>query len=59
MKCPFRGHLETQVMETRVTDEADFIRRRQCGTCEKRFASVYHSFEDIDEFKVLVDEVRR
>ena len=24
-----------------------------------RFASVYRSFEDIDEFKSLVDEVRR
>ena len=24
-----------------------------------RFASVYRSFEDIDEFKALVDEVQR
>jgi transcriptional regulator NrdR family protein len=24
-----------------------------------RFASVYRSFEDIDEFKMLVDEVRK
>jgi transcriptional repressor NrdR len=24
-----------------------------------RFASVYRSFEDIDEFKLLVDEVRK
>ena len=24
-----------------------------------RFASVYRSFEDVDEFKTLVDEVRR
>ena len=24
-----------------------------------RFASVYRSFEDIDEFSALVDEVRR
>ena len=24
-----------------------------------RFASVYRSFEDIDEFKTLVDQVRR
>ena len=24
-----------------------------------RFASVYRSFEDIDEFKSLVDEVRK
>ena len=24
-----------------------------------RFASVYRSFEDIDEFKTVVDEIRR
>ena len=149
MKCPFCGNLETQVVETRISEEADFIRRRrQCGACEKRittyerpdvtfpaivkkdgrrieykrskilgsmnlalrkrpvsteqidsaierieekllslglkevpstrlgelvmrelkkldkvayvrFASVYRSFEDIDEFRALVDEVRR
>lgn len=40
MKCPFCGHLETQVVETRVSEEADFIRRRrQCGACEKRFTT--------------------
>jgi transcriptional repressor NrdR len=147
VKCPFCGNLETQVMETRLAEEGDIIRRRrQCVACEKRFttyekpevnfpaivkkdgrrieyeraklrasmnlalrkrpvsteqvdsaierieekllsqaqreiastrigvmrelrkldkvayvrfASVYRSFEDIDEFKTLVDEVRR
>ena len=40
MKCPFCGHLETQVVETRVSEDADFIRRRrQCGACEKRFTT--------------------
>ncbi|KAF1046944.1 transcriptional regulator NrdR [Xylophilus sp.] len=40
MKCPFCGHLETQVVETRVSEEADFIRRRrQCGACDKRFTT--------------------
>ena len=40
MKCPFCGNLETQVVETRVSEDADFIRRRrQCGTCEKRFTT--------------------
>ena len=38
MKCPFCGNLETQVVETRISEDADFIRRRrQCGACEKRF----------------------
>ncbi|MES2412335.1 MAG: transcriptional regulator NrdR [Pseudomonadota bacterium] len=40
MKCPFCGNLETQVVETRVSEDADFIRRRrQCGACEKRFTT--------------------
>ena len=149
MRCPFCAHLDTQVLETRVAEEGEFIRRRRlCGSCEKRlttyerpdvsfpwivtkdgrrieyareklngslhialrkrpvsteqidsaieriedklmnsglrevasgrigelvmrelkkldkvayvrFASVYRSFEDIDEFKTLVDEVRK
>ena len=40
MKCPFCAHLETQVVETRVSEEGDFIRRRrQCGACDKRFTT--------------------
>ncbi|WP_213954107.1 MULTISPECIES: transcriptional regulator NrdR [unclassified Variovorax] len=40
MKCPFCGHLETQVVETRVSEDGDFVRRRrQCGSCEKRFTT--------------------
>ena len=40
MKCPFCGNLETQVVETRISEDADFIRRRrQCAACEKRFTT--------------------
>jgi transcriptional repressor NrdR len=40
MKCPFCGHLETQVVETRLAEDGGFIRRRrQCGACEKRFTT--------------------
>ena len=40
MKCPFCSHSETQVVETRISEEGDFIRRRrQCGACEKRFTT--------------------
>ena len=40
MKCPFCGHLETQVVETRVSEDADFVRmRRQCADCDKRFTT--------------------
>ena len=40
MKCPFCGNADTQVVETRVSEEGDFIRRRrQCADCEKRFTT--------------------
>lgn len=40
MKCPFCGHSETQVVETRISEEGDFIRRRrQCGACDRRFTT--------------------
>ena len=40
MKCPFCGHLETQVVETRVSEDADFVRRRRlCSACVKRFTT--------------------
>ena len=40
MKCPFCGNSETQVVETRISEDGDFIRRRrQCGACEKRFTT--------------------
>ncbi len=40
MKCPFCANSETQVVETRISEEGDFIRRRrQCGACEKRFTT--------------------
>ncbi len=40
MKCPFCGNSETQVVETRISEDGDCIRRRrQCGACEKRFTT--------------------
>jgi transcriptional repressor NrdR len=40
MRCPFCGHLETQVVETRDSDEGDSIRRRRkCSGCDKRFTT--------------------
>ncbi|GAA4026065.1 transcriptional regulator NrdR [Actimicrobium antarcticum] len=38
MKCPFCQHGDTQVLDTRVLEEGDAIRRRRrCANCEKRF----------------------
>jgi len=40
MKCPFCGSLDTQVVDSRVSDEGDVIRRRRrCTACEKRFTT--------------------
>lgn len=40
MRCPFCSHPDTQVVETRVSEDGDFIRRRrQCGACGKRFTT--------------------
>jgi transcriptional repressor NrdR len=40
MKCPFCQHEETQVLDTRVSEEGDSIRRRRrCNSCEKRFTT--------------------
>lgn len=40
MRCPFCSHSETQVSETRESDEGDVIRRRRrCLSCDKRFTT--------------------
>ncbi|HWJ94518.1 MAG TPA: transcriptional regulator NrdR [Telluria sp.] len=40
MKCPFCQHADTQVLETRVSEEGDSIRRRRrCASCDKRFTT--------------------
>ncbi len=40
MKCPFCGDADTQVIDSRVNDEGDSIRRRRkCVACDKRFTT--------------------
>ena len=40
MRCPFCSHEETQVVETRDSDEGDVVRRRRrCHSCDKRFTT--------------------
>ena len=44
MRCPFCSHEETQVVETRDSDEGDVIRRRRrCLKCDKRFTTYERS----------------
>jgi transcriptional repressor NrdR len=40
MKCPFCGADDTQVVDSRVSEEGDSIRRRRrCAACDKRFTT--------------------
>ena len=40
MRCPFCSHEDTQVVETRESDEGDVVRRRRrCLHCDKRFTT--------------------
>ncbi len=40
MKCPFCQHVDTQVLDTRISEEGDAIRRRRrCASCDKRFTT--------------------
>jgi transcriptional repressor NrdR len=40
MKCPFCGTLDSQVIDSRLNDEGDSIRRRRkCAACNKRFTT--------------------
>ena len=44
MRCPFCSHEETQVVETRESDEGDVVRRRRrCQSCDKRFTTYERS----------------
>jgi transcriptional repressor NrdR len=51
MKCPFCGHLQDKVVDSRESKEGDAIRRRrQCLECNRRFTS----YERIDEIPYMV-----
>jgi transcriptional repressor NrdR len=40
MKCPFCGHIESKVLDSRMSKEMDTIRRRrECLKCAKRFTT--------------------
>jgi transcriptional repressor NrdR len=51
MTCPFCGHIQDRVIDSRESKEGDSIRRRrQCLRCEKRFTT----YERIDEVPYMV-----
>ena len=47
MKCPFCGHTEDRVVDSRVGRDGEFIRRRrECLTCHRRYTT-YEYIEDV------------
>ncbi len=51
MRCPFCGHLEDKVVDSREAKDGDSIRRRrECIECGRRFTS----YERIDEIPYMV-----
>lgn len=51
MTCPFCGHKEDRVIDSRESKEGDSIRRRrQCLACERRFTT----YERTDEIPYMV-----
>jgi transcriptional repressor NrdR len=51
MMCPFCGHREDRVIDSRESKEAEVVRRRrQCLKCERRFTT----YERIDEIPYMV-----
>jgi transcriptional repressor NrdR len=51
MRCPFCGHAETKVVDSRVSESGDAIRRRrECLACEKRFTT----YERREEMPLMV-----
>ena len=51
MKCPYCGHTQDKVIDSRESKEADSIRRRrECERCMKRFTT----YERLDEIPYMV-----
>ncbi|MBP8613857.1 MAG: transcriptional repressor NrdR [Firmicutes bacterium] len=51
MKCPYCGHLDSRVIESRCTEEMTAVRRRrECPLCGQRFTT----YERIEEQPILV-----
>ena len=48
MKCPYCGSTESEVVETRASEDVDTIRRRrECLQCKKRFTT-YERIENVN-----------
>ena len=58
MKCPFCGHENTRVIDSRPADDNNSIRRRRvCDECDKRFTT-YEKVETIPLIVIKKDNNR-
>jgi transcriptional repressor NrdR len=58
VRCPFCGHDDTQVKDSRPTDDGSAIRRRRfCGGCGQRFTTIERV--QLRELTVLKNDGRR
>lgn len=55
MKCPYCGSKDTEVVETRDSEDLETIRRRrECLSCKKRFTT-YERIENVDLIVIKKD----
>jgi transcriptional repressor NrdR len=58
MRCPFCGEADTQVKDSRPTEDGSAIRRRRfCGGCSQRFTTIERV--QLRELMVLKTDARR
>jgi transcriptional repressor NrdR len=58
MRCPFCGEADTQVKDSRPTEDGSAIRRRRfCGSCSQRFTTIERV--QLRELMVLKTDARR
>jgi transcriptional repressor NrdR len=58
MRCPFCGHEDTQVKDSRPTEDGSAIRRRRfCGNCGQRFTTIERT--QLRELTVVKSDMRR
>src|ERR1700693_4965373 len=58
MKCPYCGSKDTEVVETRDSEDLETIRRRrECAKCSKRFTT-YERIENINLIVIKKDGKR-
>jgi transcriptional repressor NrdR len=58
MKCPYCGSTDSEVVETRTSEDVDTIRRRrECLKCKKRFTT-YERIENVNLIVIKKDGKR-